>query len=87
MRALRRHHGRVPGDLPYMAVRILEITRIPAPKRFLGSLGNRRPSPLRGSHERIDLTTAGDIMANRETGRAERCFFDPGIVLDVVLRP
>jgi len=56
----------MPRDFPQMAIRVLKVSRITAPKRFLRGLNYFRAGAFCLLHNGIDFFRAVHIMANAE---------------------
>src|SRR5688500_2224394 len=68
---------RVPRDLPEMSVRILEVSRVAAPRavrRWVRDLGARR---TRQRDDRVDLFLRTHVVRNLEAGRSMIVSIDP----------
>lgn len=81
-----RQEGRVVDSLPEMAVGVLEVAGIAAPEGLLRRFHDSRAGLPRPLHDGIDLRLAGDVVAQRELGRAATAERDAGIVRDVAAR-
>src|SRR5262245_26305443 len=91
--ALQRGASRVapplgmPGHFPQMAIRILKVACVPAPKRLLGWLNDDGASVSRLMHDCIDFSLGRHVVPERElrwTGRTQR---KPRVVGDAAARP
>src|SRR5688572_14153460 len=78
---------RVPGDLPDVAVRILEAAGVTAPERVTRGPDDRCARTLRLVHDRVHFGLRGDVMADRELGCARRGQGKVRIVRDAPARP
>ena len=83
-RSVRGNEGGVEYDLPEMAVGILEISRVTAPKRLSCGLDEACAGADGLLHHLIDLLLAADVVADREFGCAAGRKGEPCVVCDVV---
>src|SRR5688500_1968812 len=70
-----------------MAVRVLEITGVAAPACFLGRFHDRRSGFFRLLHHNVDLRTGGEVVSERELGRAGVAHGNSRIVRYTFARP
>ncbi len=63
---------RIPGDLPQMPIRILKVSRIPAPKAVVRRVGDFGSGLLCLLHNRIDRLFGSDVVPDPEFGNAGR---------------
>lgn len=64
--------SRIPDNFPQMAVGVLEITRIPAPKRVVRRQGDGGAGLFGFLHDPVHLFLAAYVVAQRKFGRTGR---------------